>query len=82
MASMFCEIAGLGHPRVNVEPVTHYVRHDCVRCPYWNIFGMCAACSKVFRDYIEGRYNETWCPRCHESITVSKVWTVYESVEE
>jgi predicted RNA-binding Zn-ribbon protein involved in translation (DUF1610 family) len=81
--SMFCEIAGQGHPVRNLEPITHYVRHSCPRCGHMSITGMCTACAKVFRAYIDkgwGAY--TWCPKCKRSMEANLAWTLYESVAE
>jgi hypothetical protein len=85
---MFCEMVGLGHGPHNIEKVTHYVRHACNHCSYYAVFGMCDACSKVFREYIrtdgmrEFYPNKTFCPKCKRRTRAHEVWTVYESVEE
>jgi hypothetical protein len=48
-----------------------------------SITGMCTACAKVFRAYIDkgwGAY--TWCPKCKRSMEANLAWTLYESVAE
>ena len=88
MASMFCEMVGLGHGPRNINPVTHYVRHACTACSYYAIFGMCRSCAKTFENYVsvEGMRqfypNGTFCPKCDYVTAAHKVWTIYESKEE
>lgn len=88
MASMFCEMVGLGHGPRNINPVTHYVRHACTTCKYYAIFGMCRGCAKHFENYVDTTGMQQWypnktrCPRCNYKAPAHEVWSIYESKEE
>ena len=66
------------------RPITHYLRHQCPRCSYHQIYALCAECAGVFEEYVDagGKYWPHWtfCPKCWYRCKARDHWIVYKPV--